>query len=340
MNVGLIGLAAAQWTIAVDSEVTNHGGDVLVTDGFVQCCETVARVSVVGGLDTIGAIIPIWAYEALVAHAEDRLVTTVADCAVADVAACGKLGLARHWENSLGGGRLKAVCWVMAVVVLAHALDAEIVIVAAGAGHELVLWQDDHTAVACARCNARLLGDSLGLLRDDEGSRHILLSGPLNGLLDKRGNQWDGVCLAWRHTLSLAGDHFTILDESLDEPVALSGAVLALAYTLLAQIVVTAVTDGTVEVDVVHCLVALVAVNRPGAANGGIRLGNLASAKCERLLCRRIKELVEEVCPAVDEGTRHWSLVTEVDERLLRGAIAGLAEFENAAADRASIIGS
>jgi hypothetical protein len=51
----------------------------------------------------------------------------------------------------------------------------------------------------------------------------------------------------------------------LDEAVTLSRAVLALAYTLLAQVKVTAVTDGTVEVDVVHCLVALVAVNRPGS---------------------------------------------------------------------------
>jgi hypothetical protein len=77
-------LTVAKGTIAVDAVVAVTAIERLgerIIDGH----EAVARMNVLGALDTIRAVVPIWAVEALVADTVDELIAAIANGGVANV---------------------------------------------------------------------------------------------------------------------------------------------------------------------------------------------------------------------------------------------------------------
>jgi hypothetical protein len=141
------------------------------------------------------------------------------------------------------------MAWVVAVLVAHVAVDAEIVVLTGEASDELVLWHALDAAVACA---SRLLVADDRLLLVGVSPRHIRC-------LVRLGLGW--------HALGGAVHDATVLDKALDHPVACTRAVNAGIDTSGAKIVVSAITDSTVEVLVLHGMVAVVAVHDPGGAS-------------------------------------------------------------------------
>jgi hypothetical protein len=65
-------LALAEWSIAVDADMARLA-IAWSRDRLVQRCEAVAWVDERGVLDALGAVVPVWAVQALVADTEDWL---------------------------------------------------------------------------------------------------------------------------------------------------------------------------------------------------------------------------------------------------------------------------
>ena len=144
------------------------------------------------------------------------------------------------------------------MLVVDVALQAEVVVVASDAGHELALWQTLDAAVAGA---SRLLSVDDGLLFVGKCTWHFLLLGLL------------GLDLGlWCDTLGGAVYDIAVLNKTLDHPVANSRAMDAVIHTLGAEVIVTPIAHAAVEVLVFHGLIAVVAVHDPRGAQAG-RLG-------------------------------------------------------------------
>jgi hypothetical protein len=173
------------------------------------------------------------------------------------------------------------VAWVVAVLVAHVAFHAQIVVLTGEASDKLVLGHALDAAVACA---SRLVVADDRLLLVGVSPRDVL------GLL--------GLELNGRHALGGAIYDAAILDKALDHPVARARAVNACIHASGAKIIVSAVTDATVEVLVLHGMVAVVAVHDPRCA-GIVRLWaerkiSIAGGICEvaeeaYVLCQRLR---------------------------------------------------
>jgi hypothetical protein len=131
---------------------------------------------------------------------------------------------------------------VMAVLKTNMARNAQVIVLARGAGNEAILWEFLDARVAGAgRCGLlRLLNESgLGLV-----------------VLAARSNSLGG-----------AVDDLAVLDETLNHPVILTAAVDAAIDAFLAKVKIALVTGAAVVMLIWDRKVAVVAVDRVGAGN-------------------------------------------------------------------------
>lgn len=261
VNVRQILLVLAEGTVTVDTVVAVCAVQRLC-QRLVDGNKAMTGVDELGVLETVRAVVPVWAVQALVADTVDELVTAIADGVVTDVPARVAQEIGQGRQDSLGRGGLEGVARVVTVLVANMASEAEVVVFARNAGNEFLLGEDLDAAVAGA---GWLLLICDGLLLVGKGTWNLLLLGLLDLGLDLGCDALGG-----------AVDDAAVLDETLDHPVAASGAVDAVVYAGRAEIVITTVAYTAVEVLVLHGLVAVVAVYDPRSA-GVARL----RAECE-----------------------------------------------------------
>lgn len=84
-DVGLVTLVVAEWAVAEDAIVAD-GRDVLVWNRVIDGCKTVTWMSVASILHALAAEVPVWAAQALVTHAVDLTIASVANGVVTNVA--------------------------------------------------------------------------------------------------------------------------------------------------------------------------------------------------------------------------------------------------------------
>lgn len=100
-----------------------------------------------------------------------------------------------------------------------------------------------------------------------KGTRHVALGADVLDPLNLDGQRLRGSGLLGRlgrQTLSSTGNDVTIVDVTLNQPMVIARAELALVDTSLAEVVVTIVAHAAVVVDVVHGGITAVAIDRPG----------------------------------------------------------------------------
>jgi hypothetical protein len=239
----------------------------------------------VGVLVALGAIIPIWAIEALVTDTEDRLIASVTNGSMLDIAARSTKEICNwiHWSTI--SGRLESMGWMMTVLVALVAWKAEIVIIAVEAGYEVLIREFLDTTVASARRFEFLLFGLLFML-------------PLISICTR--HIWNtafgwSLVLGDDDRLSGAVDNMAILDETFDKPVALTWAMDTSIDALLAQIIVTIIADVAMVVLVRHGLITVVAENGPRRADCWCRW---------RLWCFHAQSklaLVGDICELIKE---------------------------------------
>jgi hypothetical protein len=269
LNVRQVLLVLAQGTVTIDAGVAVAAVERL-GQRFIDWHKTMAGVDVLRALDTVGAVVPVWAVQALVTDAIDELVTSVANGGVADIASGVAKEVCQSWEGSIRGSSGESMTGVVAVLVADVAVHAQVVVFAGKAGDELLLGEALDAAVACAG----------GLvIRDDR----VLLVGV--GARDFAGLL--GLDLG-RNALGGAVHDAAVLDEALDHPVASARAVDSGIHASGAEIVVAAVADAAVEVLVFHGVVAVVAIHDPRGAGARLR------AECEIGIVWVAREVVEE----------------------------------------------
>jgi len=149
-----------------------------------------------------------------VTNTVNKLLTAITNSGVADVSA--RIAKCFSYATKLGllGGGLEAVTWMMAVLVKLVARNAEIIIFAGSACDKFSLGEYLDAAVAGAVWLLWGWGISNGLLLFHERTRH-----PLSGSQLSPGQVSNSLCGA-----PLKG---TILDKSLDHPVAFTRTVHA-----------------------------------------------------------------------------------------------------------------
>jgi hypothetical protein len=227
------------------------GGVHRLSQRLVNRYEAMTGVDELGVLETVRAVIPVWAIQALVADTIDKFVAAIADSIVTNVPARIAEEIGQSREDSLGCGRLEGMAGMVAMFVANMASQAKVVIVASDASNEFLFGQNRDTAVASARW---LLFVGNRLLLIGKSTWNLLLLGLL-GL--------DFGCDA----LCSAIDDAAVLNEALDHPVSASGAVNAVIYAGRAEIIIATVAYAAVEVLVLHRLVAVVAVDDPRSAH-------------------------------------------------------------------------
>lgn len=134
-------LVLAERTVTVDTIVAVAAAHRL-RKGLVNGNESVSGVDELGALDALGAEVPVGAVQALVAHAVDELLATIADSGVADVSASIAKEVSKSRHRGVLSGSLEDMTGVVAMLVVDVALHAKIVVVACGAGNELALVED------------------------------------------------------------------------------------------------------------------------------------------------------------------------------------------------------
>lgn len=254
LDVSLVGLIVAERAVTVDTMVTNrrrtpHG------DRVVEGSKAVTRVLVTSTLDALTAKIIVGAGEALVANAKDCLVASVANGVVASVATSRQKSLFGQAKLGARDCSFEMVARVVTVLVCSVATTTKVKVVADIASDKLVFRKADDTRVASAESTLELFVQSLCVFR--EGTRALAMSLDvvgLNRLLLHLGS----------NALSSTGDDLAVGNSTLDQPVTLARTKLPTLNTLCAKVVVAAVADAAVEVDVIHAAVALVAVDGPG----------------------------------------------------------------------------
>lgn len=250
--------------------------------------ETVARVNDFGALDTVRAVIPVGAVQALMANTIDELVATIANSGMANVPARVAEGPSKGRKDGLRSSGLENVAGVVTVLVVHMAVQAEVVVFTAETCDKLLLWQDLDTTVASA---SRLLHGHWLLLVVECTGHLLMIVGPHLG----------------RNSLSRAVDNGSILDEALDHPMALAGAMYAIVYAGRAEIVVAAVAYAAMEVLILHGMVAVIAVHNPRGAYI-VWLGSERKSTLEV----RVGEVLKETLTC-REGAWHRSLAFSVN---------------------------
>jgi hypothetical protein len=232
-------------------------------------------VDELGVLETVGAVVPVWAVQALVADTVDELVAAIADGVVTNVPARIAEEIGQSREDSLGCRGRESMTGVVTMLVANMASQAKVIIVARDASNKLLLGENGDTAVAGA---SRLLFVCNRLFLIGKSSWNLLLLGLL-GL--------DFGC----DTLGSAVNNAAVLDEALDHPVPAAGAVNTVVYAGRAKIIIATITYTAMEVLVLHRLVAVVAVNDPGSAH----IARLRTERKTRVVVGSC-EVIEEAC--------------------------------------------
>lgn len=139
---------------------------------------------------------------------------------------------------------------MMTMLCTDMAVHAKIIIVTGHASNKFLLWENFYATVACS---CRLLGFvDLRLLLFSESAWHFLLSLRLSLNLG-----------FWTNSLSGTVDNCAVLHESLDHPMTCTRAVDALVHTTRTEVIITIVTNATMEMLVGHRAIALIAVHHP-----------------------------------------------------------------------------
>jgi len=118
-------------------------------------------------------------------------------------------------------------------------------------------------------------------------------------------------------SLGSAVDDLTVLDETLDEPVLFTKTAHTRLDAVVAQIVVTIVTDAAVEMRIRHGLVAAIAEHLPDTSSGStVRLHKTAELLLKRgvFLCKLFKEcstVVRAGCSGHSAARRAEDVATE-----------------------------
>ena len=261
-DVSLVSFAIAQWPIAVDAEVADERA-VRLWDWRVDSSEAMARMSGLRILHAIVTEVPVRAVQALVADAVDELFTPIANSSVADVAARSAEELSQR-SNGAGLGRLESVTRVVAMLRAHVARHAEVVILAIDTGDEVALGEDLDARVAGASRLLRLHGLRLLLgheLLGRESTGHFLLLGLDLDL--RHGLRLRLLRGLGSNPLGGAVGDLAILDETLNQPVTLTRAVVARGNAVLAEVIVALVANAAVVVLVGHGLVTDIAVDGP-----------------------------------------------------------------------------
>jgi hypothetical protein len=251
------------------------GGVHGLSQRLIDRYEAVTGVNELGVLETVRAVIPVWAIQALVADTVNELVAAIADSVVTNIPAGIAQEIRQSRKHSLGCGRLEGMARMVTMLIANMASQAKVVIITRDAGDELLLGEHGDTAVTGA---SGLLFVGNRLLLIGESSRNILLLGLL-GL--------DFGCDA----LGSAVDDTAILDEALDHPVSASGAVNTVVDTSRAKVVIATIAYAAMEVLVLHGLVAVVAIDNPR----GAYIARLGAERKTRVIVGSCK-VVEEVC--------------------------------------------
>lgn len=142
----------AEWPITADPDMNrlSHRGSVKVGERLIDSGKSVPRVHEVRILDTVSAVVPVRAVEALVADASDVGVTSITDGVV------GLIATGRHLHANMGGhlGARDSSCetmlGVVAVGILGEAWLAEIIIFTGSAVEKFSFRQFSHALVACS----------------------------------------------------------------------------------------------------------------------------------------------------------------------------------------------
>tara|TARA_R110002003_G_scaffold1005_3_gene21980 strand:- start:17553 stop:18035 length:483 start_codon:yes stop_codon:yes gene_type:complete len=138
LNIRQVLLVFAKRTVAVDAVMTVDCAEWL-GQRLINGHKSVARMDVLRTLDTVGAVVPVWAVQALVTDTVYELVTTIADSRVAHVPSSIAEKVGQSGQSGVGCGCLESVARVVAVLVANVAVHAQVVIVAGQAGDELIL---------------------------------------------------------------------------------------------------------------------------------------------------------------------------------------------------------
>jgi hypothetical protein len=136
------GLRGTQWTITVNTVVergSRHRACV-VGNRLVDGNEAVAWVDELGIWNAGLAVVPVWAVKALVTNAVDVLVTTIADGLVRDIASRVEKCLGEGWQGGAFHCGCKRMLWVVAMLHLVVAWNAEIKVLTVNASNEAILW--------------------------------------------------------------------------------------------------------------------------------------------------------------------------------------------------------
>jgi hypothetical protein len=205
--------------------------------------------------DAARAVIPVRAVQALMAHALDSFIATVADDGVGLSTASGeasddlclqRVGLG-NWHKGMPG--------VVAMTILGEAVLAEVIVRAILAVDKFSVEELLDAAVACTDAGA----ERQRMVEEDTAHcPHCLTK--------RRGWSADVVGLGlgprfWRQALCCAIDDHTVLDGTLDQPVVRSLACDTPVDTVLAKVEVAIVTGGAMVVSIRNGAVATVAAD-------------------------------------------------------------------------------
>jgi len=131
-------LVLAQWTVAVNTNVSRVR-QVWFRNGIVECSEAMIWVLVASSLDALRAEIPIGADQTLVSDTKDILITAIANGRMSHIAAGSTQSFSSRAQSSACHSWFERVTWMMTVGVALVARQAEIIIFAVPAGHEMIL---------------------------------------------------------------------------------------------------------------------------------------------------------------------------------------------------------
>jgi hypothetical protein len=101
--------------------------------------------------NAILAIIPVWAIKTLMTDTIDVLVTAVADSLVRDIAARIKKSLRKRLQNGLCNSWCECMLWIVTMLGLLMAWNAEIEVLTVDAGNEVGLRVFLNARVASSR---------------------------------------------------------------------------------------------------------------------------------------------------------------------------------------------
>jgi small basic protein len=140
----IVGLVDTKRTITVDSVMgrlaskrTKSAGSIV--DWLVEGNESMAWMDELGIWHASSAIIPIWAIQALVSDTIDIAIASITDSLVGSVAARLEKCVGQRIKLHVLHRRSKGVLWIMAMLQTVMAWKADIIILTADTGDEVIL---------------------------------------------------------------------------------------------------------------------------------------------------------------------------------------------------------